>query len=126
MLAMLRPLEAAASRPLQRCVTRSRVRARSIGQVVETGQFTAAAKLHQRHLFPGPRFESNGGTGRNIKPHPESGGSIELHRLVDFEEMEVRADLDRAIAGVAGLQFDRAAAGVEGNAAIASGDGGEI
>src|SRR5258707_4309614 len=119
---MLRPLKTPRPRPSERGVTHVGISARSIRQVIEPGQFAAAAERYERYFFLRPRFKPHGGTSRNIEAHAESGGPVELHRLVDLEEMEVRSDLDRSVAGIQSLQFDRAAARIKINAAVARSD----
>src|SRR5229473_6324080 len=122
MLAMLRPFEAPLLRLLKRPLAYGRIRAQSVGKVVQPGQFAAAAECHERDFLPGAGFEPHRGACGNIKPHAERGGPVEFHGLVDLEEMEVRTDLDRPIAGVTRLQFDRAAPRIEIDAAVGCGD----
>src|SRR5437764_14159524 len=109
---MLGPPEAAFPRPVKGRFAKRGIRAYAVGKIVEARQFAAAGKGHERYFFPRPGLESHRGASGNIEPHAESGGAIELHCLVDLEEMEMRSDLDRPVAGIASLQFDRAASGV--------------
>src|SRR5450755_3918105 len=122
MLAMLRPFEAALLGPFKRRLAYSGIRAQSVGEVIQAGQFAATAECHERYFLPGAGLEPHRSAGGNIQPHAERGGPIELHGLVDLEEMEVRTNLDRPVAGVTRLQSDRAAARVELDAAIDGGD----
>src|SRR5882757_11530228 len=119
---MSRSPETAFFRPLERLLADRRIRTQAVGQTVEAGQFAASSKGHQCYFLPGARLEPHRGAGRNIEPHAEGRGAVELHRLVDLEEMEMRPDLDRPVAGVSGLHFDRRATGVEVDAAVDSGD----
>src|SRR6202048_4252055 len=122
MLAMLRPLEAPLLRLFKRPVAYGRIRAQSVGKVVQPGHFAATAECHERYFLPGAGFEPHRGAGGNIEPHAERGGAVEFYGLVDLEEMEVRTDLDRPVAGVFRFQFDRAAPRVEIDAAVGCGD----
>src|SRR5258708_36458306 len=114
MLAMLRPLEAASPRSFECRAAHGGIRARSIGQVVQAGQFAAAAERHQRYFLPGPGFEPHRGAGGNIETHAQNEGPVELHPPVYFEEIEKRADLNRPVARIARPPPDRAAASGEG------------
>ncbi len=69
-----------------------------------------AADFHQSNFLGIAGLKAHGGSGGNIQPHAESGGAIESQRAIHFEEMEMRADLDGAVAGVGDFQFDFAAA----------------
>jgi len=76
-----------------------------------------------RALLPSTlRVEAHRRAGRNIQPHAEGGGSVELHGLVDLEEMEVRSDLDRPGRRCGGPSMQRAAARIEINAAVDGSD----
>jgi hypothetical protein len=76
------------------------VRRQAIRQGIEAGEFTAAAEADKRHLFALTRFKANGRAGGNVEAHAERRRSIGVQRLVHFEEMIVRADLNRTIAGI--------------------------
>jgi len=51
------------------------------------------------------RLESNGSTGRNRQLHSICRRTIELERLIDFEEMKMASDLDGSVTGVGDAQF---------------------
>ena len=82
-------------------------------QGVEAGQFAAAAETDERDLFALAGLKSDGGAGGNVEAHAERRRPIEFQRLVHFEEMIMRADLDRAIAGIDHGERGSRPAGVE-------------
>ena len=55
-----------------------------------------------------PGLEPRRRAGRDVEPHAEREGAVEPERPVHLEEVEVRAHLDRAVAGVADVEADRA------------------
>src|SRR5882724_3581608 len=59
------------------------------------------------------RLEARRRTGRDVETVAARNGAVEAQRRVGLEEMVVRADLDRPVAGVGDLDLDRGAAGVE-------------
>ena len=68
------------------------------------------AQRHERHVLGHPGFEPNGGAGRDVEPVPVGGGPVELQRGVGLRQMDVAADLDRAVAGVDDSRAPAAAA----------------
>src|SRR3954469_24270772 len=56
------------------------------------------------------RLEPDGGTGGDVEVEPAGCGPVELQGPVRLEEMEVRADLDRPVAGVGDLRLEDLAA----------------
>jgi hypothetical protein len=72
-----------------------------------------AGDLYQldRSLLPG--FKSDGGAGSNIQAVAAGWLSIEFERFIDFIEMKVRTDLDRAIACVRHINFQNRATNIE-------------
>src|SRR5262249_37515994 len=61
------------------------------------------------------RLKTNGSSRRNVEPHTARLLAVELQRRICFEEMIVRADLNRPVAGVCDRQRDSLAALVEFN-----------
>src|ERR1700760_1040203 len=72
-----------------------------------------AGERHELHVAGLTRLEPNRGAGRDIQPHAAGLLAIELQCRIGFEEMIVRADLDRPIACVSDGKRHRLAAGVE-------------
>ena len=64
-------------------------------------------------VFSSPGSKRTAVVPRDIEAHAEGGGTVEFQGAVDLEEVEVRADLYRTIAGVADLERDRRPAGVD-------------
>src|SRR5215468_7769285 len=78
----------------------------AVHQVAEPVHVLLAPEWDQRHFLLVPRLEADGRRLRDGQPHPEGGGAVELQGAVDLEEVIVRADLDRPVAGVADLERD--------------------
>src|SRR5262249_13248041 len=72
-----------------------------------------AGERDQRHLARLSRLEAHGRSGRDVEPHAARLLAIELQRRVGLEEMIVRSDLDRPVAGVGRRQRHGLAAGIE-------------
>ena len=70
--------------------------ASAVGQTVEAGQFARPPNSTSVTSLALARLEAHGGAGRNVQAHAERSGAVEFERLVDLEEMIMRADLDRA------------------------------
>src|SRR5579883_2083538 len=68
---------------------------------------------HQAHGPGLPGLEPHRGSGRDVEPVPARLLALELERRIGLEEMIVRADLDRPVAGVGDVERDRLAAGIE-------------
>src|SRR4029077_7902693 len=68
---------------------------------------------NQRDLARLPRLEPHRRPGRDVEPHAARLLAIELQRRIGLEEMIVRADLDRPVAGVGDGERRGLAAGVE-------------
>src|SRR5262249_59116027 len=64
-----------------------------------------------------PRLEAHRRAGSDVEPHAARLFSIELQRRIGLEEMIVRADLDRPIAGVRHRERHGLATGIERNVA---------
>src|SRR5690348_15531966 len=69
-----------------------------------------------------PRLEPHRRPGRDVEPHAARLATVELQRLVGLEEVVVRADLDRPLAGVGDLERDGRAALVEEDVALRGDD----
>ena len=72
----------------------------------------------QRHFARLSRLETHRGAGGDIEPHAARLLALELERRVGLEEMIVRADLDRPVAGIGDAERHPLAPGVEGNLAV--------
>ena len=73
----------------------------AVHQVVETVQGLFAAVRDQRHFNFIPRLETNGRGGRDVQALAEGRSAVKFQGAVNFEKVKVRADLNRAVAGVA-------------------------
>src|SRR5262245_43014075 len=67
----------------------------------------------QRHLARLAGLEPHRGSGRDVEPHAARLGAVEFERRVGFEEMIVRAHLDRSVAGIRHRQGHGPAASIE-------------
>src|SRR6266480_1386510 len=78
--------------------------------------------------FPGERdelhvaglagLEADGGAGGDVEAHAAGFPALEFQRRVGFEEMVVRADLDRTVAGIGDRERHGLAAGIEFDFAV--------
>ncbi len=73
---------------------------------------TPTGEFHKLDFFFLARLESHRCPGRNIQPHTARIFAIESERVVDFEEVIMAADLNRAIPRVPYDGFRRAPADV--------------
>lgn len=80
---------------------------------METRDFAPAAISNERDLLRLARLEAHRRAGGNVQTEAERGGAVELERLVDLEEVIVRADLHRPIPCVDDGQRHGRAPGVE-------------
>src|SRR5215471_7208732 len=76
-----------------------------------------AGERDQRDLAGLPGLEAHRGARRDVEPHAARLLAIELQRRIGIEEMIVRADLDRPVAGVGDGERHGLATGVEGDLA---------
>src|SRR5712671_328024 len=74
---------------------------------------TLARERHELHVAGLAGLEPHRRAGGDIEPHAAGFLAVEFQRRVGFEEMVMRADLDRAIAGIGDRQRHRLAAGIE-------------
>lgn len=81
-------------------------------QTVEADHAAFARIGHDLDLFLVARFETDGGRCGNVQVTAESGVTVELQITVDLEEMEMRTDLNRAVAGIAHDKLHGLAAGI--------------
>src|SRR5271163_1682013 len=72
----------------------------------------------QRDFARLARLEPHRRSWRDVEPHAACLAALELQRRIGFEEMIVRADLDRPVAGVGNRERDCAAAFVELDLAV--------
>src|SRR5712671_1436781 len=77
-----------------------------------------AGQRHELHVAGLAGLEADGGAGGNIQAHAARLLSVELQRRIGFEKVVVRADLDRAVAGVCHRQPHGLAAGIEFDLAV--------
>src|SRR5262249_8155911 len=86
---------------------------RAIDESIQADHLTSAA---DRHELDGPRvagLEPDGGPRRDGQAHAILRGAIEVEAAIDLEEMEVGADLHRAISGVGDLESPRRSLGID-------------
>src|SRR5262245_33620289 len=72
-----------------------------------------AGERNERDLARLPRLKAHRGAGGDIEPHAARLFAIEFERRIGLEEMIMRADLDRPIAGVGNRQCHGLATGIE-------------
>src|SRR6266702_5029941 len=84
----------------------------------ETVDHALAPECDEVHVAGLAGLEADGGTGGDVEAHAAGFLAVELQRRVGLEEMVVRADLDRAVAGVGDRQRHRLAAGIELDLAV--------
>src|SRR5262244_3533139 len=77
-----------------------------------------AGERNERDLARLPRFKAHRGAGGDIEPHAARFLAVEFQRRIGLEEMIMRADLDRPIAGIGDRQAQRLAAGIELDLAV--------
>src|SRR5439155_16797318 len=81
--------------------------------LAEAENLAVAAIRDQRHVPRLPRLEPHRGSGRDIEPHAARLVAIEFQRRVGLEEMIMRADLDRPVAGIRHGESHAGAASVD-------------
>src|SRR5439155_21942362 len=105
--------------PHPRCDLRERLLAAApLSQRVQADDAPRPAELDERDALLVAVLEAHGRARRHVEPHPERSSPLEAERAVDLEEVEVRADLDRAIACVGHGQLDRSAALIRDDVAL--------
>src|ERR1700677_1398252 len=72
----------------------------------------------EMHLAGLTGLEPHGGAGGDVEPHATRASAIEFQRRIGLKEMIMRADLDRAVAGIGDRERDRLAAGGEVDLAV--------
>src|SRR5882757_5132790 len=77
-----------------------------------------ACQRDELHITGLAGLEAHRGAGGDIEPHAAGLVSVEFQGRIGFEEVVVRADLDRAVAGVRYRQRHSLAAGVEFDLAV--------
>src|SRR5262249_53474100 len=77
-----------------------------------------AGERNEHDLARLPRLKAHRGAGGDIEPHAARLFAIEFQRRIGLEEMIMRADLDRPIAGIGDRQRHRLAASVELDLAV--------
>src|SRR3954468_7109628 len=77
---------------------------------------------NERDVARLPRLEPHRRPGRDVEPHAARLAAVEAQGLVGLEEVVVRADLDRPVAGVGDLEGDGRAALVQEDVAVRGDD----
>src|SRR5207249_2618784 len=77
-----------------------------------------SAESNQANRLDLAWLDTDGGAGGQIEAHAIGGSAIEDQRSVHLEKVEVRADLDRPIAGVVHFQRDGGPARIQLNRRI--------
>src|SRR5439155_1239947 len=72
-----------------------------LNAAVEPIDDAGTCELDQRDLLLIARLEPDGRPGGYIQMHAVRGGTVEIERRVDLEEVEMASDLHRPVAGVA-------------------------
>ncbi len=89
------------------------IRRLPLTQAVEADDAAGPGIGDQPHLAALPRLEPRRGPGRDVEPEAARLVAIELQRRVGLEEMVVRADLDRPVAGIGDDERDGRPPGIE-------------
>ena len=103
--ALLGPLE---SGPLDRFGMNG-----TVGEIIETGYFAAAAQGDERNGFLHPRLKAHRRAGRHVRAHTERLCPVKLQGLVGFKEMKMTGYLNGAIPGIDDIEGQGLAAGVQ-------------
>src|SRR5215467_3526413 len=77
-----------------------------------------AGERNERDLARLPGFKAYRGASGDIESHAARLLAIEFQRRIGLEEMIMRADLDRPVAGIGDRQAQCLAAGIELNLAV--------
>ena len=85
----------------------------TIGEIIETGDFAAAAQSDERNGFLHPGLKTHRRARRHVRAHAERLLPIKLQGLVGFKEMEMAGYLDGTISGIDDLQGQGFAACVQ-------------
>src|SRR5438105_9094915 len=72
----------------------------------------------ERHLPDLPRLEADRGAGRDVEAHAAGFLALERERRIGLEEMIMRADLDRPVAGIGDRKLHAQPAGIERDVAV--------
>src|SRR5439155_20968414 len=80
---------------------------------VEAVHDALAGEGHQLHRARLPGLETHRRAGRNVEPKAARRIAIEREGAVGLEEMKMRADLDRAVAGVGNGERNRGSVHVQ-------------
>ena len=78
----------------------------AVGEVVEAVDDALAGEGDEGDGAFVAGFEADGGAGGDVEAVAAGGGAVEFEGGIDFEEMEVAADLDGAVAGVGDGEFE--------------------
>src|SRR5690606_4724069 len=77
-----------------------------------------AGKLDQFHRATLPGLETHRGTGGDVQAVAIGDAAIELERRIGLEEVVVRSDLDRPVAGIGHLDADCLASRIQYDLAV--------
>ncbi len=84
----------------------------TVGQSAQTVDFSRAAEVHQPDRALLSRLEPHRGSGGDREVLTPGGPPVKSQGAVHLEEVGMRPDLDRPVAGVRHEYFDRVPAGV--------------
>lgn len=74
---------------------------KAVDNAIKAPHSTFSAVAHKLHLLLLARFEAKSGGGRYVEVTPKGFATWKLHVAIHLKEVEVAADLHRAVAGVA-------------------------
>ena len=77
-----------------------------------------ARQRHRLYITGLSRIEPHRGAGGDVEPHAARLFAVELQRRIGFEEMIMRADLDRPISAIGNRERHGLAAGIEFDLAV--------
>ena len=78
--------------------------------LAEADGLALAGERDEAHLAALAGLEADRRAGGNVEPEAARLGAVEFQRRIGLEEMIVRADLDRPVAGIGDFERDRLAA----------------
>ena len=84
-----------------------------VHEIVEAVHAAQAAEGDERYGLLITGLKAHGRRGRDVKAHTVGGFAVEFEGAVHFEKVEMRTDLDGAIAGIAHLDAEGGAGLVE-------------
>jgi hypothetical protein len=91
-------------------------------EAVEADNLSRAAEGDKTDAMNLASLEADGGSGGDVEAPTEGKPAVESQRAISFEKVEVRANLNGAVAGVGDLKFDRVSPGVDDDVALTKED----